>query len=632
MLWIIGLSIIFQTELKLHAGPLEDLSQLANPIWNKSTCSQKFSVEGANQAIKEAQNYCPQPTQTAFPRQLGNAQATFRRDEDLAEDSYFGLLATQHALELRCSSAFAAQIANDNEQAVEDLEDKIRALRITKQGLLSAARRINLDPEITTKVCPLTMDDLSPNALPNGQRDQSFEACRDLIVNRQAHQAILASIPLSATPSIAKFLQTYSNLNVNLNKNPQQEAELINIESNLKSAIRQAYRNGNLELKSEAQRIENIVSEKGGAGFDRTERHGLLSDDLVNHKVLLHAGNGTDIQGLACRADARYGKGADALNLTVTVGSFALGGATTVVAKIGTAAARGLQVANAARGSGLLSLNATRALQVAAMSATGLSSYLMVDRACVLSSEGLPHFKNRPGTLKIQATDFANNCVSAPKVENLGQDSCVLRQVLSAIGMGWQTLDSAKELIRVRNILRDAKILRTQPPAPAKINSPAAPPNASDGVAHTQYKSIKMNEKHIGEEKGLAEFNGKTWTVKYFSPAEREATRVFIKDGLIVDKLGKPLNIRNGMYVMDARGNFYITEEVISKIHHSSFFAGGNVAGAGKINVNYGVVTYLDRSSGHYLPTAEVLKQTVLSLRNQGANLDKARVYGLIDH
>jgi hypothetical protein len=85
----------------------------------------------------------------------------------------------------------------------------------------------------------------------------------------------------------------------------------------------------------------------------------------------------------------------------------------------------------------------------------------------------------------------------------------------------------------------------------------------------------------------------------------------------------------NSIYVMDRNGNLYVANyQNVGTHHHSSFLSGDDVAGAGEIYIQNGVVRYLDRSSGHYKPLPEHLEQVVDQLRRQGVDLSQLQMGG----
>jgi len=70
-----------------------------------------------------------------------------------------------------------------------------------------------------------------------------------------------------------------------------------------------------------------------------------------------------------------------------------------------------------------------------------------------------------------------------------------------------------------------------------------------------------------------------------------------------------------GIYVMAKDGTFYATSHKIGLFHHSSFLAGGDVAGAGEMKVVGGTLQFVTNKSGHYWPGDQELAQTLNELR-----------------
>jgi hypothetical protein len=119
-------------------------------------------------------------------------------------------------------------------------------------------------------------------------------------------------------------------------------------------------------------------------------------------------------------------------------------------------------------------------------------------------------------------------------------------------------------------------------------------------------------------------------TVKYLNEREREAYRVRIKQGRLYGADGAPFDTRNNssvfgampgraIFVMDHKGNLYLSNEsVVGKFHHSSFLAGAPVAAAGEMSVRDGAIESISRKSGHYRPTAAQLNQCITHLKALG--------------
>ncbi|WLI16606.1 hypothetical protein [Pseudomonas wuhanensis] len=137
-----------------------------------------------------------------------------------------------------------------------------------------------------------------------------------------------------------------------------------------------------------------------------------------------------------------------------------------------------------------------------------------------------------------------------------------------------------------------------------------------------------MNSQFYGEERD--EVFGTS--VTYLNMQDRARFKVTIRDGKVFDADGKPFETRQAstafkvnkgraIFVMDAQGLIYISnEQTRGKFHHSSFFAGQPVAAAGDIGIENGVITAISRKSGHYRPTLEQLNQVVQQLADQNVS------------
>jgi hypothetical protein len=65
------------------------------------------------------------------------------------------------------------------------------------------------------------------------------------------------------------------------------------------------------------------------------------------------------------------------------------------------------------------------------------------------------------------------------------------------------------------------------------------------------------------------------------------------------------------IFVMSVGGEMFSGEHKMGLFHHSSFFAGGDVAGAGELKVEHGKITGLTNKSGHYFPEVEQTLQVM---------------------
>jgi len=122
------------------------------------------------------------------------------------------------------------------------------------------------------------------------------------------------------------------------------------------------------------------------------------------------------------------------------------------------------------------------------------------------------------------------------------------------------------------------------------------------------------------------EETGEVWgtQVDYLTPVEAEQYRLTIRDGLIYDASGAPVETheRGTIFVMTADGRFYakLAPEV-GLFHHSSFTAGGPVAAAGELVVHAGKLEEVSDKSGHYRPPARLTAQAVWQLGCAGVDI-----------
>lgn len=401
-----------------QAGLLEFLSEGAHFLSGQGGC-ESYQEDTARQGAQLARQRCkPEGDLTGLGRQAQDLQAIQTAVQSSAsasaEDEFFAALAEQHSRELQCAGNFADLVASGNETALADIENKVRLYREAQQNVIRQARILSEDLSLP-KVCPLSLAELKPSPVFEGQVDRHYEVCKSLITSRLAAQTIQSSIPMGHLPAMADLIDKMGAY--------KEGPELSALQVQLRSEIQKAYRSAKGQLQGEANKLQDTLRSKGGAGFGRQERYALLSDSAVVQKVLQEGGASKDLKGLACRADARYGSGADSLNRGLLVGSLAISGGAGLLLRAGGVAAKVIQGANTARSTGLLSMNAARALQISALAVDGVAAYSAIDSSCLGG--------NAP-TLTAQTQGGA--CVSAPKVEQLQQDSCVLAVSLSALG------------------------------------------------------------------------------------------------------------------------------------------------------------------------------------------------------
>lgn len=128
--------------------------------------------------------------------------------------------------------------------------------------------------------------------------------------------------------------------------------------------------------------------------------------------------------------------------------------------------------------------------------------------------------------------------------------------------------------------------------------------------------------------------------VWYMDDAEREAHRLFVRDGLLLRVRDlRPFDTERGrahwarpgrgIYVMDGDGNLYAgPRQIVGRLHHSSFVAGGGVACAGELVVHRGRPVLFSACSGHYPPGPRDLDRVRQALDEQGVDVASVEFEG----
>lgn len=108
----------------------------------------------------------------------------------------------------------------------------------------------------------------------------------------------------------------------------------------------------------------------------------------------------------------------------------------------------------------------------------------------------------------------------------------------------------------------------------------------------------------------------------YLTPQELLEHRLIVAEGKFHWALsGRPARIDNGIYVMGLDREIYAqrNDEHDDSFHHSSFFNGDPVLGAGRITtLKDGTVKAIDRHSGHYEPTISNFSRMLRVLERRG--------------
>lgn len=174
------------------------------------------------------------------------------------------------------------------------------------------------------------------------------------------------------------------------------------------------------------------------------------------------------------------------------------------------------------------------------------------------------------------------------------------------------------------------------PPAPSASTPTAAPAFVPDpALTEPRFRTMRLWPEYEGEEEAGGHFET---AVTYLDEQAREKHRVMVRDGRLVDVMGKPFNAGPrpekwtgdeglAIYVMDGAGNVYATlDHERGRFHHSSFLAGGPVAMAGDIRVFDGWIVEVSNQSGHYRPPPAAMPQITTRLKEMGVDLTKVKV------
>ena len=147
----------------------------------------------------------------------------------------------------------------------------------------------------------------------------------------------------------------------------------------------------------------------------------------------------------------------------------------------------------------------------------------------------------------------------------------------------------------------------------------------ADGLPELSEKGWRRN--------GTAQSQPKT---QYFNEEQRDAHKATPEDGILKQGSEK-LKPGGHIFAMDGDGQIYTehSDELTSKrdhmwaradVHHSSFLAGEDVAGAGEMLIGpTGKLEVVTDRSGHYKPGQDQNAQVLESMKEQGVSLDTVK-------
>jgi hypothetical protein len=121
--------------------------------------------------------------------------------------------------------------------------------------------------------------------------------------------------------------------------------------------------------------------------------------------------------------------------------------------------------------------------------------------------------------------------------------------------------------------------------------------------------------------------------VKYCEAHEREAYRLTVSGGLLLDAEGDPFDTESrrteasgygwAIFVLGLDGALYSNSHELDLFHHSSFFAGHPVACGGELCVRQGTLRYITAKTGHYQSGLAEFVKTLRFLHSKGVDITK---------
>ena len=527
----------------------------------------------------------------SIPERLG------KKNTDELENRYLRLLVDDYSQDLSCVSReikkFSAKLESreksEEETMLDVLVSKFKNLRITRTQLTEASEKIANDPNVMTKLCPQTGEELEKSIYSRNHETHpglktSYEACKALLAARASHKLGRAITPLVDHPLAEAFLKNYYQLNDNALGafHEQMHAKVLA----LYQSIAEALRTRGTEMQNEIQKPKPDINTP-------LKRY-LVGDKVRNDKLL---GTHIGLQPLRCHMENLYGQPVENLENTLFVSSFLASGVGSVLFKTGRGIYATRFVSPVPYSRRLITISIPRMLQV-----TSLASYASakINELMVACREKQPY---QP---KLSEPNSSKQCQMPSMIESLEIESCWLEGLKMTTGL-------ASDLIMPVVSTKTQQVLL--------------------GATRSKYKTKAMSTAFKGENTTPWHPAFRVWQplpVRYFTAAERQKYLVFVNSrGLLVDSKGKLLNVDRAPYVMDRLGNIYVMPiDMAGRYNHSSLLAGNPVAAAGEIWIKNGFVNRINRKSGHYSTAVMHLTQFINELKKRFTNLSQAVVPG----
>lgn len=476
----------------------------------------------ANQSYKLLVGDCPAATEAKSlavctadsPTGEPSAQMAQQLGE-VSENGYLASLASERVTALQCAREQARALAKnpaDQEVYVEDVTRKVGLLAEAHQEAYVLSREL-----VTLSRVPARRQD--PEALSEK---------RELLRKAEARAAAIeASIPLRDLPSVRKTLQSQVSSLINQGRETNFTEAL---QTSFREKLRRALKDGETELDREIADLGKGVA-SNGQDLERNLRESLAQDtDLIESARHRLKTSDAELKSVACRVDAKYGRGAQYRDLGLSVGSIALGGAAAGALRAGSFAAT--SAVTGARVSGQLATGTAGILRGAAIAVESLVVLDEFRKACVAEQPRLSGATGKGGTC------------SGSVLQELDHDNCVLATVLAGLGAR-----AASET--VRSGVGAARALRGQADAsriviPGTHRPERAIPLSGKGVDPLEVPSAGVTLRNTGDfEKYLQSSEYKDGTFVYMVVREPDGTDVL----MLENRLPSAAQIQEGRYV-----------------------------------------------------------------------------------
>lgn len=463
--------------------------------------------------------------------------------QEIESNHYFAALAKMRADELACAEK-KLDFINSNEDElnflVENYAQKLVLLGNEYRLLQTLKPAVGRDPKAT----------------------EQYKLAR------LRSEALLASMPFAGTNRMRNTILALVN----------QTDQFPNVQDwfyqQIKSDLKKSLKGTQKEILENKKRMQNAVA-SSGTSLRRVDKESLAQDqELVEAFRQTKTLPDETHKGVACRADAEFGRGAEIRDQSLMALTFLGSAGAGLLVKAGQAGLRSSLVGAAALGR--ISHTAGAILKPLAFAAgtSALASSIQV--SCL--NEG--------------STLTAKSC-QIESIASTGPEDCVLFSVLDGLGIA-KTVKSSKEAF---DYIKQNSTYGIKKFEPLTLGDSAQEFDANEGVRYLAKSRAKF--------------------------------KVTIRDGKLYNANGRPVDTTvskthqsgegHAMFVMDTKGNIYVSPfQKVGRFHHSSLVGGEPVAMAGEIKVVNGQIVAVSRKSGHYKPSEKHQDQFLEYLKDRG--------------